>query len=301
MTKRQPSLARHPASGYGGQALFALDRLTPEQVAEFKRTALGGAAPPKSPKVRGFRFDDERPRTVAVAEGDSWFDFPVGTDIIDCLRRMHGFRIENFARRGDTLENMVFGNNPHEPDPLTRVIDRIREVNADVFLFSGGGNDVVGPELEFYLNHSASELEEFRIDFARYLMNTVGFVSLARMIRRVTEARPNIQICAHGYGYPYPSGKAVEVLIFRVAGPWIKPAFDRKGIAESQRRPILKQLVDGFNDMLESLAKQHDNFHYINLRDEIKENDWRDELHLKSSAFARVAARFAAAVNASTA
>ena len=32
-----------------------------------------------------------------VAEGDSWFDYTPGTDLIDCLRKFHGYRIKNFA------------------------------------------------------------------------------------------------------------------------------------------------------------------------------------------------------------
>lgn len=48
--------------------------------------------------------------TKIVAEGDSWFDYFPGTDLIDCLRKHHGYYLEkNYAKAGDTLENMIYG------------------------------------------------------------------------------------------------------------------------------------------------------------------------------------------------
>lgn len=48
--------------------------------------------------------------TKIVAEGDSWFDYFPGTDFIDCLRKHHGYYLEkNYAKAGDTLENMIYG------------------------------------------------------------------------------------------------------------------------------------------------------------------------------------------------
>src|SRR5262245_2933500 len=33
-----------------------------------------------------------------LAQGDSWFDYPPGTDLIDCVHRNHGHEIVNIAR-----------------------------------------------------------------------------------------------------------------------------------------------------------------------------------------------------------
>ena len=50
------------------------------------------------------------PRDIKiVAEGDSWFAYPLVLDVIDHLRRM-GYCIYKHSEPGDTLENMVFGS-----------------------------------------------------------------------------------------------------------------------------------------------------------------------------------------------
>src|SRR5882724_2071065 len=40
-----------------------------------------------------------------LAQGDSWFDYPPGTDLIDCLHRNHGHTITNIAVAGSTLND----------------------------------------------------------------------------------------------------------------------------------------------------------------------------------------------------
>lgn len=44
-----------------------------------------------------------------MAEGDSWFDYPVRLDILDHLKRDYRYEIFKVAEAGDTLENMVYG------------------------------------------------------------------------------------------------------------------------------------------------------------------------------------------------
>ena len=52
---------------------------------------------------------------LIVAEGDSWFDYPLKKDIIDYLRKK-GFGIANFAKAGDTLElSLIHISEPTRP------------------------------------------------------------------------------------------------------------------------------------------------------------------------------------------
>ena len=44
-----------------------------------------------------------------VAEGDSWFDYPLKKDVIDYLIK-RGYAIKKFSKAGDTLENMIYGS-----------------------------------------------------------------------------------------------------------------------------------------------------------------------------------------------
>ena len=71
---------------------------------------------------------------VIVSEGDSWFQYPLRlVDIIDHLSAEYAIRSLDAA--GDTLQNMFEEG---------EYIEAIQETGASVFLFSGGGNDVLG-------------------------------------------------------------------------------------------------------------------------------------------------------------
>lgn len=51
-------------------------------------------------------------------------------------------------------------------------------------------------------------------------------------------------------------------------------------------------MIDKYNEMLKGLAKQHNNFYHVDLRDMLDpDRDWVNELHLSNSAYARVAER----------
>ena len=81
------------------------------------------------------------------------------------------------------------------------------------------------------------------------------------------------------------------------AGPWLRPALAKKGVADpALALGVIAQMMDLFNDMLASLATQHPLFHYIDLRDDIQDSDWVNELHLSNDAYRRVAGKFDAVI-----
>lgn len=269
-----------------------MDQWSDEQVAEFKERARYRIARPAARNL------EEKVAETIVAEGDSWFDYLPGTDLIDCLRAHHGYVIDNYANAGDTLENMVYGTridsgfNPVAPT-IGRVMARIREIRPKVFLFSGGGNDIAGDEFASYLNHQASGLPAVRNDFIDYMIGVVFRKCFEDLIAKVREASPDTHLVAHGYGRTAPTGKGVRFLFFRFAGPWLKPALAGKGIVDPATcRQAVFALIDRYNDMLASLAAQHDRFHHVDLRDLLNpDTDWSNELHLRNSAYARAADR----------
>src|SRR5262245_34259950 len=46
-------------------------------------------------------------RPLIVAEGDSWFDYPL-FDVLDALEDGFGYEVESVAHAGDTLESMAY-------------------------------------------------------------------------------------------------------------------------------------------------------------------------------------------------
>jgi hypothetical protein len=271
-----------------------MDDWTSEQVAQFKE--------------EGQVEQLERTRALApaavagvgmvIAEGDSWFDYLPGTDIINCLRRNHGYVIENFAKAGDTLENMIYGTSINRQfqrvsPTIESVLRRMRTLQPKVFLFSGGGNDVAGDEFESYLNHKSSGLPALREPYVNDMLTLVFRTYFEDLIAKVAAASPATHILVHGYGHTVPTGRAVDWLFVTFAGPWLRPALARKGIFDpAEQRTAVFALIDRFNAMLADLDQQHANFHHIDLRDLVNpDTDWANELHLRNSAFARVAQR----------
>ena len=86
-----------------------------------------------------------RKRVVVLAEGDSWFQFPriswgplskdVVHDVLDHLIDRGDLCLESIAAGGDWLSNMLHSR---------QYVDALSQLEPDVFLFSGGGNDLLG-------------------------------------------------------------------------------------------------------------------------------------------------------------
>ncbi|MEO1475933.1 MAG: hypothetical protein AAFS13_06075 [Pseudomonadota bacterium] len=236
-----------------------------------------------------------------VAVGDSWFDYqPAGFDILDFLQRMREYQVLDHGEAGDTVENMAYGTEFRRrgfrprPPRLDEALDDLRDSGAMFFLLSGGGNDVAGPQLEGLLNHAETGLPALRADHVDYLVDTVFRGAFEHIFKRVWAVDPNIQIIGHGYGNAIPDGRAViRIGAKQWIGPWLRPALTRKRILRADdRQAVVTELITRLNDLLKALDQQYPNYHAIDARAVINHSDWENELHLKDSAFRRVAMLF---------
>jgi hypothetical protein len=279
----------------------AMDRWTSEQVAQFKENISIKKVP--MAQHEAFLLEAIARPEVLVAEGDSWFDYLPGTDIIDCLQSYYGYSIHSYAKAGDTLENMIYGTNINKrferisPSIIT-VLSGLGEVKPKIFLFSGGGNDIAGDEFESYLNHKDSGLPAVRMEFMTNMINVVFRKYFKDLIAKVAAVSPNTHIVVHGYGHTVPTGEGVDFFGFTFGGPWMRPALAKKGIFDPiEQRNSAFMLIDKYNEMLNDLALTHNKFHHIDLRDMLDpDQDWVNELHLRNSAYARVAQRIHEAI-----
>ncbi|HAA15827.1 MAG TPA: hypothetical protein DCE41_30590 [Cytophagales bacterium] len=258
----------------------------------------------KRAEARSKFFDPTRNETIRiVAEGDSWYDYPVIKDIVDFLIDWDYCVIKE-SEAGDTLENIVYGNSYsiddrtgtaiHYGKPnLNYTIKAVEEYNPQIVLFSAGGNDILGPELAQYLNHAASDPDTFlrKEVFDRTVKGPIR-EAITCFIERVIAVNPNVDILMDGYDYPFPTGKKFRLFGLGLSGPWLLPAFARKGITNfNEQRVVIRQIVDKFNELLAELQQEYDQFHHLDLRGTFPQKaDWRDELHLTSDGF-EIAAR----------
>lgn len=271
-----------------------MDEWTDEQVANFKEEGKDAQINQIEIKSGVMSFLSEKNKLVS--EGDSWFDYMPGTDIIDCLRNHHGYYIKNYAKAGDTLENMIYGtgidNHFQRTSPsIEKVLRKIGQLKPKVFLFSGGGNDIAGDEFASYINHKNSGLPALRESYIENMVNIVFRKYFEDLIEKVSSISSQTNIVTHGYGHTIPTGKGVKILFFNFSGPWLRPALAMKGVFDPiEQREAVEKMINSYNEMLADLDISNNNFHHVDLRNDLDpDNDWSNELHLKNSAYARVA------------
>ena len=245
------------------------------------------------------------PRARIFAEGDSWFDFPL-TDVLVELEDEYDYRIESVAHRGDTLEGMAFeeGQLRLAARKLRAMIDDGRPPEA--ILLSGGGNDLAGDEFLSLLNHQRSGLPSISEHVAAGLIDERLRYCAVSLIQAITALCESLMgrkapILVHGYDYPIPDGRGFAGGWWLLPGPWLGPAFERKGYEDLRERvAIMKQLIDRYNRILAALVEgpEFSHVHYVDLRGVLgtglpKEYRrwWGDELHPTRRGFGRIATR----------
>jgi hypothetical protein len=171
--------------------------------------------------------------------------------------------------------------------------------DADTFLFSGGGNDVLSGGAQ---DGIASFLNQYDVDHdkpsdAPYYIKPEFYDNLQRLlqsyeslVQRLHVRTPHVIMLGHGYDYVIP----------REDGPWIGNGMANRGLSPSFKpalcRAIIRIMIDAFNSGLSRLANVYSNYRYVDLRGAIGKTQWHDELHPTSAGAAKTADRFDAAL-----
>jgi lysophospholipase L1-like esterase len=242
---------------------------------------------------------------VLIAEGDSWFDYPL-QDVLRLLEDDHLYDVESVAHRGDCVEDMA-----HSKGQFEEFARRLEKLLRDgkvprAVLLSGGGNDIAGDEFVILLNHAASTLPALNEDIVRGVIDVrlkEAYASIISGLTAITKSylgRP-IPIVTHGYDYPVPDGRGVMGGWWKLPGPWLKPAFQRKGHGDlATNKVLIVQLIDRFNTMLAAVSAlpEFAHVHYLDLRGTLKHDatyktHWANEMHPTATGFDLVTKKFA--------
>jgi hypothetical protein len=207
-----------------------------------------------------------------VAQGDSWFDYLPGKDLIDHLVANHGRDIESIAVGGSTLNDIVYGPVPENwlgipqsdaVDRMTELVSLIDDVKPQALLLSGGGNDIAGMEFFSFLNNAKSGLPGANDRVLRGAIQetfTEAYRDLIMVsLAAAATSSPNMKIFIQGYDYPWPDGRGVT--IFDLKGPWFHESFNKKNFPYKKgnaqqlkvRYDITKVFMDALNEMLQGL------------------------------------------------
>jgi lysophospholipase L1-like esterase len=215
-----------------------------------------------------------------VAEGDSWFQYPlILKDTIDQLIDTDNFQYAIFglSEAGDLLSNII------REDEISEAIER---ENPDVFLISGGGNDMVGDGRAATLVHKFStnrKPENYpNLNFDTFLEE------LERLYRglfsRLLADRPHLKIICHGYDNVIPQD-----------GPWLgKPLCKQNITNKTLQRKIVAEMIRRFNGVMSKLSATFPkSVYHVDLQNTVGTiSKWHDELHPKNEGYLKVAQKF---------
>ena len=117
------------------------------------KDAMPKGMPPKMLALFGSR----KSVGVILAEGDSWFDYPM-RDVLGLLEDDYLYDVESVAHKGDCVDDMA-----HSQGQFEEFARRFEKLLRDgkvprAILLSGGGNDIAGDEFAILLNHATSTL-----------------------------------------------------------------------------------------------------------------------------------------------
>ncbi|MGD2035995.1 MAG: hypothetical protein PVF73_13110 [Bacteroidales bacterium] len=246
---------------------------------------------------------------IILAEGDSWFEYPLFiTDIIDHLNRSRKkYAINSLAYGGDWIANILYEQ---------EYIEKLSLLSPDVFLISGGGNDIVGGYRMAQLIHRRKEVpaiieadldsNEGKIKFAGICLNK-DFFALMKLfklqykllftsIEKETEKFKNLKVITQGYDYAIPSSKIgfgiARPLINKLTGngEWLQtPLLLRGYLNQKEQAAVVYGMIHYFNEMLIEVGGNYKNVYHIDSRGAVTGKGWYDELHPRSVEFRRIA------------
>jgi hypothetical protein len=239
------------------------------------------------------------PRYATIAIGDSWFSDPRKRTVVDLLKE-DGYAINNMAQAGQTLDEML---------ARREYMPHLSNGRVSHFLFSGGGNDVIGRLSEAVTLLNVDHLDPEKPADVEYYIKDIFFDSIFPQVKRcyrqlladINGVSPSTKLLVHGYAYARPVAH----------GPFLGEQFSDRGFdltAEERKAMawrIVMKFIEYFNQFLVSLAQGARNVEYLNFREIVRnrlgpvghrtfgvDEDWFDEIHPSVSAERQMAEKY---------
>ena len=260
-------------------------------------------------------------KKIILAEGDSWFEYPwFIRDVIDWILRLSRYPVYSMAFGGDWIANILYEG---------EYIDELSLYQPEVFLISGGGNDIVGEErlaklvhkrslinpevlpddqltIDELVNEGYTDLQSRRIVVGRKFMNKdfTALINLFRIMytllfRRIEMSGKfsDMKIITQGYDFAIPSPNrnpfVFPLRLIMGNGKWLHYPLILKGISDrEEQRSVVAAFIYEFNEMLIDTGKARKHVYHVDSRGALSDNEWADELHPNGKAFRRISRTF---------
>jgi hypothetical protein len=230
-------------------------------------------------------------RLVILTEGDSWFSYPLNSNIADYVEMMSDFSILRLEHNGDDARDILAAGS----EQLKKLKYYLKNYPVDALLMSAGGNDLISGELSKFLDKKTNgDSWQSTVKLAK-LTAVLDDIESAytRLLDARDALRPGCVIVAHSYCYFQPNGrKATGPFGLLKAGPWMRPVLVAKGIdPDTEGREVSRYLVDELHARLTALAAARPRFHVVDMRAALPDDHvhWADEIHPSGTGFRKLA------------
>lgn len=256
---------------------------------------------------RAYIGDFERSRRqhrdwpVVISEGDSWFSY---ADVIGQLddprdtgqpKDQRPWCLLRLEKAGDEVMTILSGAQ------RAKLRDYFGRWSLDALLFSGGGNDIIGPDLLPLLRPWQQGMEARDvIAFSRFERRLRQIQDCYReLLDMLIDAGQTAKVLVNSYDYLVPSNRPVKLFgIINVAGPWMLPHFAARDIPAALHGAVVHLLIDGFLAALDQVAAEPRGAGRLIRVDTLGavQGGWKDEIHPAREGAIRVAKRFESAL-----
>jgi hypothetical protein len=230
-------------------------------------------------------------RLVILTEGDSWFSYPLNSNIADYIEMMSDFSILRLEHNGDEARDILKAGSGQ----LKKLKYYLKSYPVDALLLSAGGNDLVSGALPKVLNKKAVGnpwQSAIKLDTLTTVLDDI-VASYARLLDARDAVRPKCMVIAHSYCYFHPTGrKATGPFGLLKAGPWMRPVLVSKGIdPDTEGHEVARYLVDELHGRLSALAATRPRFKLVDMRAALPVDNvhWADEIHPSGTGFRHLA------------
>jgi hypothetical protein len=239
-----------------------------------------------------------RPLRV-LAEGDSWFNYPPFEPrggLVKRLKRLLGVPILDLSTAGDEVRNML---GVEQRKLIATHLENGSPAGGawDCFLFSGGGNDIVGNPMALWIRpYVAAATPETLIHQSRFeaalAIVRAGYEDLIELRNTLS---PNTELVFHSYDFAIPDGRGVCGAFGRyLYGPWMWPTFEVRGYPTyTVAFPVVKEMLRQFAAMLAQLAATHRGITFVDTQNTLRQvpSAWHNELHPSDAGYDTVAGK----------
>lgn len=261
-------------------------------------------------------------RTRILAQGDSWFAFPLPVigaprNLVEAIATRKPTVAIDLAIVGDTAENMAQGDRFAQFHAILAGGGGEDPIPVAAILLSAGGNDLIDRIADLVGTVTRGLKRAAREEAHRRVLHEVtsgaatpiyeDVIAHLRTLLAAREGGPSARAPVILHGYAHVTPRDAPALRFPIkVGPWIWKRLAPLGYTQPEQQEIAARVIDEFNRRLAGLRDEANGVHVLDFRalqapgGPLPVADpawleptayWHDEIHLNADGWSCVASR----------